>query len=68
MVVWVVLTVSLWLSAVALLRGVLLLAIRLLLTRALLILSLLLTVLRVSWTHTKGVGNLFFHMDWDSFG
>lgn len=54
---WVALTVSLWLCAVALLRGVLLLAERLLLLAgSLLVLGLLLTVLGVTWryiyTHT----------------
>lgn len=48
---WIVLTISLWLSAVALLRGVLLLTEGLLLARALRILSLLLTVLRVTWRY-----------------
>lgn len=53
--VWVALTISLRLPAVALLRGVLLLAEGLLLAWTLLIWGLLLTVLRVAWTYTSQV-------------
>lgn len=55
---WILLTISLRLPGVTLLRGVLLLAEWLLLTRALLILGLLLTVLRVTWRHTCTAANV----------